>query len=146
MAFQLRERNTATLEEMKNVAVDVEANLLNRKAKLKALMKDRIEKEHLISSEMKLDILTNTVNEVMHNISRKEELVVRRPYVPLVPERTKINVPKIFPAQPQYSEPPNDYFMYSIPHNIAKDKVQNHMVTDTYPEREVGPSKLAGLL
>jgi hypothetical protein len=31
MAFQLRERNTATLEEMKNVAVDVEANLLNKR-------------------------------------------------------------------------------------------------------------------
>jgi hypothetical protein len=27
MAFQLRERNIATLEEMKNIAVDVEANL-----------------------------------------------------------------------------------------------------------------------
>jgi hypothetical protein len=41
MAFQLRERNTATLEEMQNIAVDVEANLLNRKAKLKAEEKDR---------------------------------------------------------------------------------------------------------
>ena len=50
MAFHLRERNTATLEEMKNIAVDVEANLLNRKAKLEALMKDKIEKEHSISS------------------------------------------------------------------------------------------------
>ena len=35
MTFQLRERNTATLEEMKNIAVDVEANLLNKKEKLK---------------------------------------------------------------------------------------------------------------
>jgi hypothetical protein len=42
MAFQLREMNTATLEEMQKVAVDVEANLLNRKAKLKAEEKDRI--------------------------------------------------------------------------------------------------------
>jgi hypothetical protein len=100
MDLQLRERNTATLDEMKNVAVDVEADLLKKKARLKALMKDRIEKEHLISSEMKLDILTNTINQVMHNISRKEELVVRKPYVPLGPERTKINVPKLFPIQP----------------------------------------------
>jgi hypothetical protein len=44
MEFQLRERNTATLEEMKNIAVDVEDNLLNKKAKLKALMKEKIEK------------------------------------------------------------------------------------------------------
>ena len=27
MAFQLRERNTASLEEMQNIAVDVETNL-----------------------------------------------------------------------------------------------------------------------
>jgi hypothetical protein len=96
MAFQLRERNTATLEEMKNIAVDVEANLLNRKAKLKAMMKDKIEKEHLISSEIKLDILTNTVNEVMHKIIRKEELVVQRPHVPLVPKRQGSMSPSIF--------------------------------------------------
>ena len=75
MTLQLRERNTATLEEMKNIVVDVEANLLNRKAKLEALMKYKIEEEQSLSSEMKLDILTNTVNEVMHNISRREELV-----------------------------------------------------------------------
>ena len=36
MAFQLRERDTTTLEEMKNISVDVEANLLNKKEKLKA--------------------------------------------------------------------------------------------------------------
>jgi hypothetical protein len=45
MTFRLRERNTATLEEMKKIVVDVEANLLNRKAKLEALMKEKIEKE-----------------------------------------------------------------------------------------------------
>jgi hypothetical protein len=43
-----------------------------------------------------------------------------------MPERTKINVPRIFPIQPQYFDPPNDYFMYSI-HDIAKDEVQNKM-------------------
>jgi hypothetical protein len=50
--FQLTERNTTTLEEMKNIAVDVEANLLNRKAKLKEMMKDKTKKEHLISLEI----------------------------------------------------------------------------------------------
>jgi hypothetical protein len=45
MAFQLRERNTSALEEMQKIVVDVEANLLNRKEKLEALMKDKIEKE-----------------------------------------------------------------------------------------------------
>jgi hypothetical protein len=35
---------------MQKIAVDVEANLLNRKAKLKAEEKDRMEKEHMVSS------------------------------------------------------------------------------------------------
>ena len=35
MAIQVRERDTATLEEMKNIVVDVEINLLNREAKFK---------------------------------------------------------------------------------------------------------------
>jgi hypothetical protein len=35
---------------MKNVAVDVEANLLNKRVKLEALSKNKIEKEHVMSS------------------------------------------------------------------------------------------------
>ena len=35
MEFQLRERNVATLEEMQNSAVNVEAHLLIRRARLK---------------------------------------------------------------------------------------------------------------
>jgi hypothetical protein len=35
MAFQLRERNTATLKEMQNIAVDVKANLLIKRSKVK---------------------------------------------------------------------------------------------------------------
>jgi hypothetical protein len=81
----------------------------------------------MTSSEVKLDVLENIVREMMKKISRKDELVVQRPYVPLVPERTRINVPKHFAAQPQYSEPPNHNFMYSI-HNTVEDGVQNHKI------------------
>jgi hypothetical protein len=35
MTFQLRERNTATLEEMQDIVVDVEANLLIKRSKEK---------------------------------------------------------------------------------------------------------------
>ena len=35
MAFQVRERDIKTLEEMKNIVVDVEVNLLNRETKFK---------------------------------------------------------------------------------------------------------------
>jgi hypothetical protein len=41
VAFQLRERNTVTLEEIKNAAVDVEANLLSKRSKLRAEEKTR---------------------------------------------------------------------------------------------------------
>ena len=50
MAFQLREIDPATLEEMKNMAVDVEANMLNKEAKLKEMKKEKIEKEQFISA------------------------------------------------------------------------------------------------
>jgi hypothetical protein len=40
----------------------------------------------MTSSEVKLDVLANTVREMMQKISKKDELVVQRPYVPLVPE------------------------------------------------------------
>jgi hypothetical protein len=63
MTFQLRERNTATLEEMQKIVVDVESNLLNIKAKLKNKEKDRIEEEQMTSSEVKLDVLANTIRE-----------------------------------------------------------------------------------
>ena len=79
---------------MKNVAVDVEANLLNMEEKLKVVEKDKIERERLISPKIKLDMLTNTINKMMNMISRKEELDVQIPPVPLVPEKTHINVPK----------------------------------------------------
>jgi len=42
MEFQLRERNLATLEEMENNAVDVEANLLIKREKLEG----RRDEEH----------------------------------------------------------------------------------------------------
>ena len=60
MAFQLREGNTASLEEMQNIAVDVEANLLIKRSKVK-----NKEKEYLKSSEAKLDILANAIEEMM---------------------------------------------------------------------------------
>ena len=106
------------------MAVDVETNLLNREEKLKAVEKDKIERERLIFAEIKLDMLTNTVNEVMHMISRKEELVVQIPHVPLVPEKTNINVPKKFATHLGHPKIDNDCFMYYI-HNTTKDEVQN---------------------
>jgi hypothetical protein len=113
MTFQLRERNTARLEEMQKVAVDVEANLLKQKTKLRAEEEDRIEEERMTSLEVKLDVLENTVREMMQKISIREKRVVQRPYVSLVPKRTRINVPKHFASHPWYHGLDNDSFMYS---------------------------------
>ena len=40
----------------------------------------------MTSSEVKLDVLENTVREMIQRISRKYELVVQIPHVPIVPE------------------------------------------------------------
>jgi hypothetical protein len=60
MPFKLRERDIVSLEEMQKVAVDVEANLLIKRSKVK-----NKEKEQLKSSEAKLDILASTMEEMM---------------------------------------------------------------------------------
>jgi hypothetical protein len=129
MTFQLRERDTATLEEMQNVAVDVEANLLNKRSKLKVEEKARTEKKRVTYSKVKLDVLSNTVKEMMQEISSREEIAVQGTYVPLMPERERIDVPKHLAAQPQHFDSPNDYFMHSI-HDTVEDKVQNQKMEE----------------
>jgi hypothetical protein len=122
-----------TLEEMQNIAVNVEANLLNRKAKLEAVRKEKTKKEHAISLEVKMDILTNTVNEMLHKINRKDEIVFQKPHVSSTLERKRINVHKNLASQPLYPKPPEDFFMYSI-YNTAKEEVQSQMVGEISPE------------
>ena len=69
---------------------------------------------------------------MMQEISSREEIVVQRPYVPLMPERERINVPKHLAAQPQYYEPPKYYLMYSI-QNTVEDEVQNQKMEEDFP-------------
>jgi hypothetical protein len=128
MAFQLRERNTVSLEEMQKVAVDVEANLLIKRSKVK-----NKEKEQLKSSEAKLDILASTMEEMMQKISIKEELVVQRHHVPLISEKETVIVPKHFSVHPWYHGLDNDSFMYSI-HHTVEDEVQNQRVVEDSPD------------
>jgi hypothetical protein len=124
MAFQLRERNTATLEEMKNIAVDVETNLLIKRLKVK-----NKEKEQLQSSEAKLDILASTMEEMMQKISIREKLDVQRHHVPLISEKEKVIVPKHFAAHPWYHGLDNDSFMYLI-HDVAEDEAPSQLAEE----------------
>ena len=111
MEFHLRERNTTTLEEMKNNIIGVEANLLIKKSKLKAEEKENIEKEHMASSEVKLDILASTMKEMMQKIIMRDELVQKH-HVPFFARKERFIVPKHFVAYPWYHRSKNDFFMY----------------------------------
>jgi hypothetical protein len=116
MDFQLRERNTTSLEEMQSIVVNVETNLLIKRSKLK----DK-EREQLKSSEAKQQILASAMEKLMQKINIKEELDVQRHHVPLILEKDTVTVPKHFSSHPAYHGLNNDLFMYSI-HNTVKDE------------------------
>ena len=81
MEFQLRERNLATLEEMQNSAIDVEDNLLIRRAKLKEEEMKNIDPEESTSLEVKLNILVSAVEEMMQKITTRNEYDFSRPWL-----------------------------------------------------------------
>jgi hypothetical protein len=112
-----------------NVAIDVEANLLNRKAKLEAVRKDKTKKEQLKSSVAKLDILASAMEKLMQKINIKEELVVQRHHVPLISEKETVIVPKHFSTHPRYHGLNNDSFMNSI-QNTVKDEAPSQLVEE----------------
>ena len=75
MAFQLRERNPPTLEDMQSVAVSVEANLLAKRA---SVMNERrgLVKDEASPSDLKIDFLTKGMEKLMdwiENIERKPQ-------------------------------------------------------------------------
>ena len=51
----------------------METNTLNREAKLRVIEKYKEGQEKLKSSEVKLEMLTDTINKMMHILGRKEE-------------------------------------------------------------------------
>jgi hypothetical protein len=124
MTFQLRERNTTSLEEMQSIVVDVEINLLIKKSQLK----DK-EMEQLKSSEAKLEILASAMEKLMQKISIKEELAVQRHHGPLISEKESVTVPKHVVAHPWYHGLNNDSFMYSI-HSTVKDEAPSRLVEE----------------
>lgn len=77
-----------------------EANLLVKRSKLKAKERVNIEKEYLTSSEEKLDILVSTIEEMMQNITMRDEFVVQKHHVPLIVEEEEVVDPNPFPANP----------------------------------------------
>jgi len=109
MVFQLRERNLATLEDMKNSAVDVEANLLIRRAKLKEEEMKNIDPEESTSLEVKLDILVSAVEEMVQRITTTNEYNVQY-HGSLIEEEQVANL-KHFLYYPRCHRPDNDCFV-----------------------------------
>jgi len=110
MEFQLRERNLATFEEMQNNAVDVEANLLIRREKLKEEERKIIDIEESTSLKIKLDILVSAVEKMMKNIIIRNEYDVQEDHGSLI-EEEQVADPKHFLSYPSCHRFDNDCFI-----------------------------------
>ena len=70
MSYQLRERNSTTLEEMQRDVVSVEANLLTKRARLRYMKRVSIKEEPSTSSfDAKLDKLVRNMERMMEIIT-----------------------------------------------------------------------------
>ena len=58
---------------MQNMEIMVEFNILEREEKLEKIRKDKATQEKINSSEVNLEMLTDTINKMMHILGRKEE-------------------------------------------------------------------------
>ena len=69
---------------------------------MKVEERENIEKEHLTSSEVKLDILVSTMEEMMQKIIMRDEFVVQKHHVPLIAEEEEVVGHNHFLANPSY--------------------------------------------
>jgi hypothetical protein len=78
IAYQLRERNLATLDDMQKVMVDVEANLLIKRARMEAERKEAMKEDSPPLSDHKLDIVMKTVGRLIENLMLQDELTATK--------------------------------------------------------------------
>ena len=71
MAFQLRERNPPTLEDMQSVAVSVEANLLSKRARVRNERRTPL-KDETSPFDRKMDALAKEIEKLMDIIENIE--------------------------------------------------------------------------
>lgn len=75
MAFQLRERNPPTLEDIQSVVVSVEANLLAKRARVRNERKGFV-KDEASPSDLKIYVLAKSMEKLMdrrENMERKPQ-------------------------------------------------------------------------
>ena len=78
MAYQLRERDPPSLEEMQKIAVSVEANLLTRRARART-EKKVVVKEEASTLDSRMDTLIHTMEKMVEHlmISDRPETQIR---------------------------------------------------------------------
>jgi hypothetical protein len=73
MSYQLRERNSTTLEDMQKSAISVEANLLVKRARQRIERRVAIKEEPSTStSDSKLDYLARAMERMMERLTVSE--------------------------------------------------------------------------
>jgi len=70
-AFQLRERNPPTLEDMQSVAVSIEANLLSKRARVRNERRTPL-KDETSPFDQKMDVLAKGMEKLMDKIENIE--------------------------------------------------------------------------
>jgi hypothetical protein len=85
MSYQLRERNSTTLEDMQKSVISVEANLLEKRAQKRIERRVMIKEEPSMSnSDSKLDSLARAVERMMERLTVSERNPLRDD--PLAPQ------------------------------------------------------------
>jgi len=72
MAYQLRERNPQTFEEMQSVAVSVVANLLGKRARVRKERRGTA-KDETSPSDIKIDSLAKSMERIMDRVENMEK-------------------------------------------------------------------------
>ena len=135
MEFQLRERNLATLEEMQNSVVDVEANLLIRMAKLKEEEMKNIDPEESKYLEVKLDIFLSAMEEMMQKITTRNEYDFQDQGSLI--EEEQVADPKYFLSYPSCHRSDNDCFIHHLGEDRSVDMtcmLDDVFYTDEFPK------------
>lgn len=69
LAYQLRETNATTLEQMQNNAIGVEANLSAKKAKMKVERRVGFKEESSSSPDFKFDVMLKTMGKLVDKLT-----------------------------------------------------------------------------
>jgi len=78
IAYQLRERNLATLEDRQKFVVNVEANLLIKRASMEAESKEAMKEDSPPLSNHKLDIVMKTMGRMIENFMLQHKLITKK--------------------------------------------------------------------